>query len=504
MVRRNLLLLSLCLAMPTHAGPLDEPHLDIVPRTSAEQKRINDVTAPPLNAEKSRAFEVLSGGAATITPKRAEDAFRLPSGNMAFDRKLDFELGNAMFEKLWVSSPSSTRASDGLGPLYNARSCARCHIRDGRGHPPEPGDDKAVSMFLRIGIPLRERQSETGIPGYHTVDPDPVYGRQLQDFSLVGLASEYRLAIDYEEIPVALSGNEKAFLQKPTYRAENLGYGPLHEDTVISPRLAPQMIGLGLLEAIPATDILVHEDPEDLDGDGISGRANMVWSESYGLPMLGRFGLKAGKATIKDQSASAFFTDIGISTSLFGDPWGDCTKAQSDCRSMPHGDGDVRQFEVDDTGLALVTFYSRNLGVPERRDVDDPQVRRGKALFHDIGCAGCHRPNYVTHRLNNQPEQSFQLIWPYTDLLLHDMGEGLADQLPEARATGGEWRTPPLWGIGLTKAVSGHTRFLHDGRARSLLEAILWHGGEASKPRDAVVSMAPEDRAALVRFLESL
>jgi CxxC motif-containing protein (DUF1111 family) len=266
------------------------------------------------------------------------------------------------------------------------------------------------------------------------------------------------------------------------------------------------MIGLGLLEAIPAADILALADPDDSDGDGISGRPNIVWSPEFDIPMLGRFGLKAGAATVREQSAGAFAGDMGLSNPLHPDPWGDCTAVQADCRIAPHGQepGARDGLEVDASSLDLVTFYSRNLGVPARRKVDDPEVLRGKEIFYQSGCTGCHQPKFVTHRLGGQPEQSFQLIWPYSDMLLHDMGEGLADNRPEARATGREWRTAPLWGIGLTQAVSGHTRFLHDGRARSLLEAILWHGGEAEQAREAVIALPKPDRDALISFLESL
>jgi CxxC motif-containing protein (DUF1111 family) len=344
----------------------------------------------------------------------------------------------------------------------------------------------------------------TAVQDYIHTLPDPTYGRQLQDFSLAGHPAEYRLEVTYDEIPVALSDGQSATLRRPTYRAADLGYGPLHPDAMLSPRIAPQMIGLGLLEAIPAADILARTDPMDRDGDGISGRANIVWSVEYDQPMLGRFGLKAGSPTVRQQSAAAFAGDIGISSPLFPDPWGECMPAQADCRAAPHGDGDDRIYELDQTGLDLVTYYSRNLGVPARRDWDDPQVLRGKQVFHASGCAACHTPSYVTHRLSGQPEQSFQLIWPYTDMLLHDMGPGLADNRPEGRATGREWRTPPLWGIGLTQQVSGHSQFLHDGRARSLLEAVLWHDGEARVARDRVVTMPKADRDALIRFLESL
>jgi CxxC motif-containing protein (DUF1111 family) len=273
---------------------------------------------------------------------------------------------------------------------------------------------------------------------------------------------------------------------------------------MLSPRVTPQMIGLGLLEAIPAADILANEDPADADGDGISGRANIVWSAEFDRPMLGRFGLKAGAPTIKAQSAGAFAGDIGISSPLHPDGWGECTEAETACRAAPDGGGDDRGTEIDAEGLDLVTFYARNLAVPARRDEGDVDVLRGKEMFYDSGCTACHTPKYVTSRMDSRAEQSFQLIWPYTDMLLHDMGEGLADNRPESRATGTEWRTSPLWGIGMTERVSGHSYFLHDGRARNLLEAILWHGGEAQSARDAVIDMPAPDRAALIRFLESL
>lgn len=486
------------------AGPLDEPHLNIVPRTEGETARITEATALATSFGAPQKFEEMPGGAATVRVTPDASTFSQPSGNLTFEDELNFKVGNGLFRKLWVSSPSSTRASDGLGPLYNARSCQRCHIKDGRGHPPEGSEDNAVSMFLRVSIPGSPEDAIAEIKGYLATLPEPTYGTQLQDFSLAGHPAEYRLQIDYEEIGVPLSGGEMAYLRQPTYVAADLGYGPLDPRAMLSPRVAPQMIGLGLLEAIPAADILALADPDDADDDGISGRPNIVWSLEYGQSMLGRFGLKAGAPTIRQQSAGAFAGDVGISNPLFPAAWGECTAAQTDCRAAPHGDGDDRGFEIDAEGLDLVTFYSRNLGVPARRKADDPEVLRGKEVFHVTGCISCHTPAFVTHRLTDRPEQSFQLIWPYTDLLLHDMGPGLADGRSEARATGSEWRTPPLWGIGLTEQVSGHTYFLHDGRARSLLEAILWHGGEAQPHKDAVIEMPPEDRTALIRFLESL
>ncbi len=484
--------------------PLQDLHLNIIPRTDDERTRISAVTAPPQDFSVPQRFEDLPAGAATVRVRNDADAFSQPSGNLSFEQELDFKVGNGLFKKIWVSSPSSTLASDGLGPLYNARSCQRCHIKDGRGHTPNGPDDNAVSMFLRVSIPGDPNDGHPEIKDYIATLPEPTYGGQMQDFALAGHPAEYRLDITYEEVAVALSDGEIASLRRPTYRAADLGYGPLHPDAMLSPRVAPQMIGLGLLEAIPVEDLLAKADPEDADGDGISGRANIVWSAEYDAPMMGRFGHKAGMPTIMEQSAAAFAGDIGISSPLFPAPHGDCTNAQITCTDAPHGDDDTRGFEIDQIGMDLVAFYSRNLGVPGRRDVDNPEVLRGNEVFYTTGCTACHTPSHVTHRMDDRPEQSFQLIWPYTDLLLHDMGEGLADNRPEARATGREWRTPPLWGVGLTERVSGHTQFLHDGRARNLLEAILWHGGEAQAARNAVVSMPKADRDALIRFLESL
>nr|WP_328803255.1 di-heme oxidoredictase family protein [Ruegeria haliotis] len=486
------------------SAELQDLHLNIQPRTEDDRARIAAVTAPPQDFSAAQRFEELSAGAATVRVRHNSDAFSQPSDNLSFEQELEFKVGNGLFKKIWVSSPSSTLASDGLGPLYNARSCQRCHIKDGRGHTPNGPDDSAVSLFLRISVPGTPDDGYAEIEDYIATLPDPTYGGQMQDFALAGHPVEYRLDVTYKEIPVDLSEGETATLRRPTYKAADLGYGPLHPDAMLSPRVAPQMIGLGLLEAIPVEDLLTNADPDDADSDGISGRPNIVWSSEFGEPMMGRFGHKAGMPTVMEQSAAAFAGDIGISSPLYPAPQGDCTETQVNCVRAPHGDGDVREFEVDQQGMDLVAFYSRNLGVPGRRDADDRQVLRGKEVFNTTGCVSCHTPAYVTHRMQDRPEHSFQLIWPYTDLLLHDMGVGLADNRPEARATGQEWRTPPLWGIGLTQRVSGHTQFLHDGRARNLLEAVLWHGGEAQAARDTVVSMPKADRDALIRFLESL
>jgi len=503
MFHRTLLLL-IALGGPAAADDLlGMPHLSVLPRTSEETEHIARVVAPTSDFTRAEPFEARPGGAAGVRARTTADAFSQPSGNMVLDRQTDFRLGNRLFRKLWVAAPASTRASDGLGPLYNARGCQNCHLKDGRGHPPTGPDDPAVSMVLRLSVPGGDAPA---IKGYLATLPDPTYGSQLQNFAAPGRTPEGRLVITWTEQPVTLADGTVVPLRKPAYSVTDLAQGPLAPGAMLSPRVAPQMIGLGLLEAIPASDILARVDEDDADGNDISGRANIVWSPEHDRPMLGRFGLKAGTATIREQSAVAFAGDMGLSTVLLPDPWGDCTPAQTECRMAPHGqEPGIRDgLEVDGESLDLVTFYSRNLAVPDRRTPDAPQVLRGKQVFYDSGCPACHTPKFVTARLENQPEQSFQLIWPYTDLLLHDMGPGLADNRPEARATGSEWRTAPLWGIGLTEQVTGTASFLHDGRARSVLEAVLWHGGEAQAARDSVIALPAPDRAALLAFLESL
>ena len=287
-------------------------------------------------------------------------------------------------------------------------------------------------------------------------------------------------------------------MRKPTYRIDGLGYGPLPPDIMISPRIAPALIGLGLLEAISEQDILAHADPDDRDGDGISGRPNRVWDRRAGTLKLGRFGWKAGEPTVEQQSASAFLADMGITSSLFPDE--PCALAQQTCRDAPEGGAP----EIDDLRLGWVVSYSRTLGVPQRRDLGDPEVQRGKLLFASAKCASCHVDTYRTSSFAPIPELGDQVIHPYTDLLLHDMGGGLADHRPDFDASGTEWRTPPLWGLGLIQTVNKHDELLHDGRARGPAEAILWHDGEAAASRWAFVAMSIDDRRALVRFLSSL
>jgi CxxC motif-containing protein (DUF1111 family) len=432
--------------------------------------------------------EALSGGDTTVFSD-GRDAFSFPAKNMSAEHKDIFFLGNTTFNRNWVQAPASVTSSDGLGPLYNATSCSACHFRDGRGAPPEGPDEPMLGLLLRLSVPGMD---ERGGPA-----PEPQYGGQFNHHSITGVPAEGTASVVYEEVEGQYGDGETYSLRRPEYRLDDLAFGPLSEGAMISPRAAPAMIGLGLLEAIPEEDIVAAADEDDADGDGISGRPNRVWNQQTGQTALGRLGWKANQPDMRHQVAGAFLGDMGITSSLFSSP--DCTEAEVDCALAPDGG----EPEIGDERLDRVVFYSRTLAVPARRELDDPGVVRGKQLFEQTGCAACHTPSFRTGEFVIE-ELSDQKIRPYTDLLLHDMGPELSDGRPDYLATGGEWRTPPLWGLGLVHVVNHHQYLLHDGRARGFAEAILWHGGEAEASRDAFRALVREDRESLLSFLESL
>ncbi|WJK08747.1 di-heme oxidoredictase family protein [Pseudomonas fluorescens] len=448
---------------------------------------------------KAEPGEARSGGAATVR-KSDQNAFSLPSANLPPSRRVDFSVGNSFFRSPWVIAPSTTTARDGLGPLFNTNACQNCHIKDGRGHPPTPDAANAVSMLVRLSIP--DSPAYAKVIEQVGVVPEPVYGGQFQDMAVPGVAPEGKVRVDYTPVPVRFKDGTEVELRKPALQITQLGYGPMHPDTRFSARVAPPMIGLGLLEAIPEEAILANAAAQAKEKNGINGRPNRVWDDEQQKAVMGRFGWKAGQPNLNQQNVHAFSGDMGLTTSLR--PFDDCTDAQTACKQAPNGNGPDGEPEVSDNILRLVLFYSRNLAVPARRGVNDPQVLAGKNLFFQAGCQSCHTPKYTTAANAAEPELANQVIRPYSDLLLHDMGEGLADNRTEFQASGRDWRTPPLWGIGLTQAVSGHTQFLHDGRARNLLEAVLWHGGEAKAAQQQVLSFNAEQRAALLAFLNSL
>ena len=448
---------------------------------------------------KAEPGEARSGGAATVR-KTDQNAFSLPSANLPPSRRVDFSVGNSFFRSPWVIAPSTTTARDGLGPLFNTNACQNCHIKDGRGHPPTPGAANAVSMLVRLSIP--DAPEYARLIEQVGVVPEPAYGGQFQDMAVPGVAPEGKVRVDYTPVPVRFKDGTEVELRKPTLQITQLGYGPMHPDTRFSARVAPPMIGLGLLEAIPEEAILANATAQAKENGGINGRPNRVWDDALQQTVIGRFGWKAGQPNLNQQNVHAFSGDMGLTTSLR--PFDDCTEAQTACKQAPNGNGPDGEPEVSDNILRLVLFYSRNLAVPARRNVNDEQVLAGKTLFFQAGCDSCHTPKYTTAANAAEPELANQVIRPYSDLLLHDMGDGLADNRTEFQASGRDWRTPPLWGIGLTQAVSGHTQFLHDGRARNLLEAVLWHGGEAKAAQQQVLSFNAEQRAALLAFLNSL
>lgn len=433
-----------------------------------------------------------AGGGTTVYDV-SRNAFGLSARNLPSERRGDFFVGNSFFNRNWVEAPASTAARDGLGPFFSARSCSSCHLRDGRGRPPEPGSTDPQSAIINLSVsPVRANASG------HSPAPEPTYGPQFSSHAVQGLSPEGKMRTRYEPVEGRFADGTPYTLRKPVYAFEDLAYGPMADSTMLSVRVAPALIGMGLLEAVPEETLLAAADPDDSDGDGISGRPNHVWSTEREERRLGRFGWKANRPSAREQAASAFLDDMGLTTSIFPDEA--CTEAQPACRQVPGGG----RPEVEDETLARVVFYVRTLAVPARRNAEDPEVLRGRALFHEAQCATCHRPRMQTGTLDGVPAVSDQTIYPYTDLLLHDMGPELADGRPDFEATGREWRTPPLWGLGLIETVNGHTYLLHDGRARTIMEAILWHGGEAALAREAVRRMDESERDALLAFLASL
>ncbi|MFB1072709.1 di-heme oxidoredictase family protein [Vibrio diabolicus] len=442
------------------------------------------------------AYDVKSGGQTSVK-KEGANAYSLPAANLPMSKRLDFSVGNSFFRNPWVQAPASTDARDGLGPLFNTNGCQNCHIKDGRGHPPEQNDLHAVSMLVRLSIPAMTSEQKTAYIRDGVI-PEPTYGGQLQDFALQDQTPEGKIEITYTDVPVKFKDGTTVTLRKPHLNITDLGYGNMHPDTEFSARVAPPMIGLGLLESIPDETLLAWVDEQDANKDSISGKVNKVWEIEKDDFSIGRFGWKAGQPTLMQQNAAAFNGDVGLTSHLF--PNENCTSKQSICDDMPNGG----KPEVSENILDFVEFYSQHLAVPIRRNVNDPSVKLGQKIFAASGCESCHKTSVKTAKRTELPALSEQLIHPYTDMLLHDMGEGLADNRPEYLANGREWRTAPLWGIGYTEEVNGHTYFLHDGRARNLMEAVLWHGGEAETAKQNVLALNKKERDALIAFLNSL
>ncbi len=433
--------------------------------------------------------EQFSGGKTATVFNATQEAFGFSASGINFEEQSAFGIGNSFFRQSWVSSPASTTARDGLGPYFNAVSCSSCHFKDGRGRPPAFDGETARGLLLRLST-----------DGFHTngsSNPDPIYGGQLQDNAILGQTVKGGFKITYQDIVETFDDGTTVILKKPIYQFVNLGFGPMAGNLKVSPRIANQIIGLGLLDAIPESTILSFADVNDANGDGISGKPNYVHDIQSNTQKLGRFGWKSNQPSVLQQVAAAFSGDMGITSSLF--PNENCPPGV-DCDAIPNGGTP----EITDDNLNKVAIYSLTLAVPARRNHTNQDVLRGKKTFETIGCASCHIPKIQTG--SNYPIAAFrnQTIRPYTDMLLHDMGDALGDNATDFLATGNEWRTPALWGIGLIQTVNGHTNLMHDGRAKNITEAILWHGGEGSTSKNKFKQLPVKEREDLLKFLNSL
>jgi len=453
-------------------------------------------------------------GGETSVSSQDPGAFSFSASNMDTASNRSFLVGNELFEAPWTIAPASADLRDGIGPLLNVSACQTCHINDGRGHAPQDENDTAGSMLVRLYRPAHN-ENETGIllSGLQGNFTDANYGGQIQDHSNPGVASEAQIKITYSEKTVTFEDGFNASLRQPHLSLVNLNYGPLGENTRFSVRIANAMIGLGLLENISESDILENADPDDSDNDGISGEANYVMDVATNSLVLGRFGWKAGQPTLRQQSAGAFNGDMGLTTTLF--PLANCTALQTDCAGAISGVNVGDSVEINDDLLDFVEFYTQHLAVPERRNVDNADVLAGAELFKQADCQACHTPYFKTATNGELPALSNQDIFPFTDMLLHDMGEDLSDlqqdgtaapsgETSEFLASSREWRTPALWGLGLSNVVNAEAGFLHDGRARTPMEAVLWHGGEGQASRNVVLTFTAEERAQFEAFLMSL
>ncbi|WP_339723388.1 di-heme oxidoredictase family protein [uncultured Paraglaciecola sp.] len=429
--------------------------------------------------------------------------------NVNRKEELIFWTGFSLFRDPWVIAPSSTEDRDGLGPLFNTRSCISCHSSGGKGPAPKEGISKPSALVIRFGSDELSSFS------------DPVYGAQLQPRAIAvthssiqpELLGEAQLDLRYQQLSGKYADGTTYTLHQPNYQLTDLAYGDLDKRTKLSPRFSPVIYGLGLLDAISEQDLIDQEDINDNNQDGISAKYNRVpitpsnhntaafhgsVSKAIGI---GRFGHKAKQPSLHQQVAAAFRDDIGITNSSFvSEP---CSIVQLNCHAAASLGGH-QSVEIPDKLLDLVTRFNQLIAVPPARNLNSVKVQQGRNLFYKLGCESCHTASYTTDPAYPHPNLANQLIWPYTDLALHDMGEGLADGVNEFDAKGQEWRTPPLWGIGARKNIRSENLFLHDGRAKTVAEAILWHGGEAHTSQQSFIQLDQAQRNALLAFLDAI
>lgn len=463
-------------------------------------------------------IEHLSAGE-TSTPNNTANAFSQRSDNMThINRIKQFELGDDFFQNPWVAGSASTSQRDGLGGLFNNNACQDCHVNDGRGRAPDHGENNFDSMLFKTALANISNNDRLAMLNSTLANkPDTQVGGQLQHNSITHVSAEVDLAVTYTEKKVTFTDGHEVSLRVPKWHISRVKPTDTFDaDTVFSARVSPPMIGLGLLALISEAEIIAQQDLNDTNNDGISGKANYVWSAARNQVELGRFGWKAAQPSLLEQSAAAFVNDMGLTNRIHQTE--NCLPHQTDCLAAPNGNGDSIQpypYEVSDMVLDAVELYASHLSVPQRKNAYDQDVQNGKKRFIEAGCQQCHKASYKTLYSAEQPELSEQTIFPYTDMLLHDMGADLADfyfdgraaeqdVLYEFLATATEWRTPPLWGIGRTKTVNPKATFLHDGRARNILEAVLWHGGEAQQSVEKVLTFDAQQRKDLMAFLNDL
>jgi len=439
----------------------------------------------------------LSAGSFTI--KRFDSqAFSEPASVLTSKQRQLFMAGRSVFKRQWASV-NSLNGDWGLGPTFVADRCSACHVNTGGGLPPQSSDEQLLSMLVRLSIPGTD---EHGGP-----KPHPSYGDQFQNRSLDGrnvdfayagapVPNEADLFLDWEETKVTFADGETLSLRKPKLRIENLKFGDLDSSVMTSLRIAQPLVGIGLLEAVPEETILSIAQKQR--AQNVNGRPNRVWDAVNARMALGRFGWKANVPNLKQQIAAASIGDMGVNSRLF--PEQNCPPVQIVCaKLLPGNSPEIINHEID-----VLELWLQGLAVPARRNVNDADVRRGAQLFAQAQCAVCHVGDLKTGKVSGLPQLSDQVFHAYTDMLLHDMGDGLADGRPDFAAGPRDWRTPALWGLGLSRVVTGGNALLHDGRARTVDEAILWHGGEADAAREAFRSMPKADRSALARFVESI
>lgn len=428
-----------------------------------------------------------------------------PVPGLQAEQKQLFRDGEKAFNTLWIaipedvisnwwdlSRPGPGGSEWGLGPTFLAQSCVSCHVQAGRGRASDSGGGPVFHQSLRLSIP--------GLGPHGGPNPEPNYGTQIQSFDISQKENikfgEAEVHVDWKTSNFTFPDGTSVELREPQIKLEKLGFGPLAPNVMTSLRNSQAIFGLGYLEAVSEDDILALSKLQK--SLGLNGRPNYVRDDVNDKTTIGRFGWKANQPSLKQQLAAAFLGDIGTTSTVY--PTQNCPPAQHDCLSAKtSGRAELREEFWD-----ALTFWVAALDVPAPRDRENPTVMRGEKLFETAKCSQCHVPELTTGKSSLLTQLSNKTIRPYTDLLLHDMGAGLADGRPDFKAGGRDWRTAPLWGIGLSKQVNGSTSFLHDGRARNLLEAVVWHGGEAAASRDLFAKLTVAERNDLIAFINSL